>query len=179
MGRSRDLDLCVRSRPSRINGGGDKLTCSFDARPTGCAQRYNCNESDCEVLLVLEIQIGRDQYLEALRFSCSEQLAILERGPTVFVGRNHLVVQQKVAQWRRRALVEKDSHLHRGQRTSSGVLQHRTCLIERDAGEQLDELTDRHPVFEVLKQGRERHARAAEDPGPADALGVAFYRRAT
>ena len=50
-----------------------------------------------------------------------------------------------------------------------------TSLFERNAGKQLDELPDRNPVFEVLEEGGDRHACAAEQPGSANALNVALH----
>ncbi len=71
-------------------------------------------------------------------------------------------------------MIEKDPHLRYGQGASGSVLQHRACLLQGDAGKQLDNLTNWNTVLKVLEEGSDRHSRAAEHPGSADALGVAF-----
>ena len=48
-------------------------------------------------------------------------------------------------------------------------------LICRDAGKPLDEVMQRRIIFQVFEQCRDRHARAAEDPGPAHACRVSLY----
>jgi len=58
------------------------------------------------------------------------------------------------------------------------VLKNCARLLKGDAGEQLDEPTDRHTVLKVLEEGGNRHARAPEYPRTAYALCVAFDRRA-
>ena len=55
------------------------------------------------------------------------------------------------------------------------MLQYRASLFKRDARKELDKLSDRNAVFEVLEQRRNRHTRATKDPGSADAIRVAFY----
>lgn len=57
------------------------------------------------------------------------------------------------------------------------MLQHGSSLRERDAREQLNELTDRDAVFKILEQGGDGHARAAEHPSSAHTLGVVLYHR--
>lgn len=57
------------------------------------------------------------------------------------------------------------------------MFQYGSCLRERDAWEQLNELTDRDTVFKILEQGGDRHARAAEHPSSAYTLGVVLYHQ--
>jgi len=47
------------------------------------------------------------------------------------------------------------------------MFQHGSDLRKGYAGEQLSELADWHAVVEVLEEGFDRHARAAEPPGSA------------
>ena len=106
---------------------------------------------------------------------CStEESAILQLHPTPLVGRRDLVVRQEVPQRHRRALIEKDAHLRGCERAARGVLEHRTNLLDRHAGEPLGELVDGRAVLEILEQRGEGNARAAEQPGAADAIRVAF-----
>ena len=63
-----------------------------------------------------------------------------------------------MAQRCRSALIEEDAHLRRGQSAARCVLQHSACLIKSNAREQLNELTDRHSVFEILEQSCNGHA---------------------
>jgi hypothetical protein len=58
----------------------DWLDMRLDAGPTGCAQDDNRYSAVCQILLVLEIGIGRDQYCEARRFRSLKKLTILQCG---------------------------------------------------------------------------------------------------
>ncbi len=73
----------------------------------------------------------------------------------------------------RRALVEKDAHSSRFER-SGRVLKHRPDLRERDARKPGNEVRDLGPVFEILEQRGNRNARAAKNPRATNALGVTF-----
>lgn len=75
----------------------------------------------------------------------------------------------------RRSLVEENAHLRRRESTACGVLKDDAGLFERHARKKLGELANRYAVFEVFKQCRNRYARAAKDPSPTDAIGVAFH----
>ena len=57
------------------------------------------------------------------------------------------------------------------------MFQHGSGLRERDAWEQLNELTDGDTVFKILEQGGDWHARAAEHPSSAHTLGVVLHHR--
>jgi hypothetical protein len=96
--------------------------------------------------------VGGHQHLEALKLGRSEQLAVFECGPTQLVCRDHLMIQQQVAQRCGCALIEQDAHLRRSQRTARGVTQHGTRLFQRNARKQINELADRHTIFEVLEE---------------------------
>lgn len=60
----------------------------------------------------------------------------------------------------------------------SCVFQNRARLLDRDAGEPVDELNDRRAALQVFEQRRDLHARAFEDKGPADAIRIALDSRA-
>lgn len=169
----------VRSLCSGANGDRDKLSHSFDERPTRCAQNDDCDRSGSEILLVLEVRVSGDENLVALRFGTGEQFTVFERGPATFIRGRNFVPRQQVPQGRWRALIEENPHLRRSQGAPGGVLQYSACLLQGDAGEQLNELSDGDTVFKVLEQGRDRHARTSENPCSADAFGVAFHCCAT
>ena len=86
---------------------------------------------------------------------------------------------QEVPQWRRDTLIEEDVHLRRGNGTAGSVLQYSTCLLERDAGEEFDDLTHCNAVFEVLEKRRYWHASALKHPSSANAFRIALDRRTT
>jgi hypothetical protein len=67
----------------------------------------------------------------------------------------------------RGALVEQDLHLRHGQRTACSVLENDARLLKRCSREPFDELVKGRVVFEVLKERRHGHSRAAKDPGTA------------
>ena len=54
------------------------------------------------------------------------------------------------------------------------MLEYGACLLERHAGEPLDELMDGCVVFEILEERCHRHARPTENPCAAEASGVAL-----
>jgi hypothetical protein len=52
------------------------------------------------------------------------------------------------------------------------MLENRTDLLDDDAREALHKLSDLDPIFEVLKESRDRDARVTKHPCAADALWV-------
>lgn len=76
-----------------------------------------------------------------------------------------------------RSLIEEDAHSDRSQSTSSGVLEHCSCPLDRDARKPLDELRDGCTVLEILEEGGYRYARAAKHPGAAHPGWRAFNGR--
>jgi hypothetical protein len=52
-------------------------------------------------------------------------------------------------------------------------------LIAGESIEHLDDFVNREPVFQVLENGRDGNASAAEDPGAAKFAGDAFDCRAS
>ena len=87
------------------------------------------------------------------------------------------MLRQRCAQQNRDALVEQYTHLCRSESAPRRMLEHGANLFERDAGEPLYELRNLCAVFEILKEGGNRHARAAEHPRSTDSLGIAFDSR--
>lgn len=98
-----------------------------------------------------EVGIGRDQELATFPFRGVQQLTVGQRGPAKLVGSDHLMLPQRVPQRFGRALIEEYAHLDGGQSASCSVLQHRTGLIERDAGEPFHELLDGRPILQILE----------------------------
>src|SRR5438132_1416507 len=90
-----------------------------------------------------------------------------------------------VTEWRRRPLVEKDSHS-----MCPTLSTHRLCLDKALAGmfenglyllapyprEPFEKLHHRRPAFEVLEQRAHRHARILEHPCAADLPRHALHR---
>ena len=58
------------------------------------------------------------------------------------------------------------------------MLQYGANLLNRDAGEPLNELRYERAVFEVLEERCHRHSSAAKHPSPTHALRIAFDGRA-
>jgi hypothetical protein len=56
------------------------------------------------------------------------------------------------------------------------MVENRTDLLDGDAREPLHKLSDLDPIFEVLKESRDRDARAAKHPCATDALRVTLDR---
>ena len=115
-----------------------------------------------QVLLVSQACIGGDENLEAFAFSGIEEFTVLELRPTAFVRRRNLMRPQRFAQRNRCALIEQYAHLGRSQSTPRSVFQHGANLVQRHPGEQIDKLTGRDAVFEILEQGGDGHASASE-----------------
>ena len=84
------------------------------------------------------------------------------------------MLDKRVAQWRRRAVVEENPHLCNSERTAGRVLQYGARLLQRDPWEPLKKLVDRSIVFKVLEQCRDGHASASKDPGATHPRGVAL-----
>jgi len=88
------------------------------------------------------------------------------------------MLRQELAQRDRCALVEKYPHLGRGQGAPGRMLEHGADLLMGNAREPIQKLRDLGAVFEVLKKGRNRHARAAEHPGSTHTFGITLHGRA-
>jgi hypothetical protein len=56
------------------------------------------------------------------------------------------------------------------------MVKNRTHLLDGDAREQLHKLSDLDSIFQILKESRDRHARAAKHPRAAYALWVPLDR---
>ena len=78
-----------------------------------------------------------------------------------------LMMGEALAQWDGCSLIEKNAHSGRSQGTASGMLEHCSCSLDRDARKPLDKLRDGCTILEILEQGGHRYARAAKDPGAA------------
>src|SRR5438876_12022018 len=59
------------------------------------------------------------------------------------------------------------------------MVEHGPDLLESDTRKPIDELRRDRPIFEILEEGRYRHARTAEYPGAAHAVGIPFDGRAS
>ena len=132
-----------------------------------------------EILLVLEVSVGREEDFESLCLGCRNQVTVLQLGPASFPGCLYPVLDQSFAKRCRRALIEQDIHSGRFQGAASRVLEHGPGLFGGDPRKPIDEIVKRGVVLKVLEQRRNRHARPCEDPSSADATGVPFSGRAS
>src|SRR6059036_2849022 len=57
------------------------------------------------------------------------------------------------------------------------MVEHGPDLLESDTRKPIHELRRDRPIFKILEEGRYRHARTAEDPGAAHAVGIPFNGR--
>ncbi len=84
---------------------------------------------------------------------------------------------EKLSQWDRPSLVEKDAHLGGSQGAARGMFQDSADLVHAHPWEPLDKLGDLGSSFQIFEQGGHGHAGTAEDPRPADAGRVALDHR--
>jgi hypothetical protein len=64
-----------------------------------------------------------------------KQFTVLQGRSAELEGRGNMVPDKQVTQWGGWALIEKDAHLRRCERTLGGVFQDGPRLLDRDAGE--------------------------------------------
>ena len=107
---SRNVDFDVGSRGRAVDRLDDVGNDAVDSWPAGRPQSNDANRSRRQVLLILQVQIGRHEHLEARLLGGIEQLAVLFRGPSALVGGDDIVMPQPLAQGNRRALVEQQAH---------------------------------------------------------------------
>jgi len=136
-----------------------------NARPTCCGENNDSNTSGCKVLLVAEIGVSGDKYLESLIFCRTQQLAVLESSPAKLVGGGDTVIGESLPQRNRSPLVKQDTHLCSQQSGPGRVFQDVASLRQGNAGKPLNELMDGGVCFEVLKESSDRNPSAAENPG--------------
>ena len=118
---NRHLD--VPARCNAADGGSDFSRGATDPWPTRGREDDNGDPPGAEMLLVLEVRVGGDEHLEAVRLGSSQQLAIAECRPALLVGRDYRVRRKQMPQRRRRALIEEDAHLGRRERAARSVRQ--------------------------------------------------------
>jgi len=73
------------------------------------------------------------------------------------------MIGKVIAQWRRRALIKQNAH-SRGFQGMHGMFENAPGLLARYAGKPGQKIGKLCPVFEILEQGGDRNARAAEHP---------------
>lgn len=172
--KSRNLDFRVTSRCCRIDCGCDRGDRASNARPARRGQYDHAESAGRQRLLMLELRVGSDEYLEAFIRGGNKQFAVLQPRPGSLVIGHHFKTPRILAKWDRGALIEKYAHLDRGQCTARRMLQNRPNLRQRHAGEPLDELGRVRAVFEILEQRCDGHAGTAKNPVTAVALRVAL-----
>ena len=145
-----------------------------NARPTRCRENNDSNSPGCKVLLIPEIGVGGNKYLEPLLFGRTQQLTILQSSPAKLISSEDTVIRERLPQRNRCSLVKQNSHLCGQQSRPGCVLQNVTSLRQGNAGEPLNELMDRGVFFEVLEERGNRNPRASENPGTTYAIRVAL-----
>ena len=95
----------------------DSFNRLFDSRPTGGWQNHDSNAVARQVLLILEILIGRYQNLESLLLGSAQQIAVLLRAPSFLKDSEDRVMREVSAQRNRRALIKENPH---GSQRASG-----------------------------------------------------------
>jgi len=148
----------------------------LDAGPARRGQNNDGNVPRLQVLLILELRVSGDEYLEAFLLRRIQQLAVLQPRPVALVRGRYFVMRQRLTQRDRGSLVEKYAHLSGGQCAPCGVLQNRANLLQRHAREPLHKLGHQCTVFKIFKQRCHRHAGATENPCAADPIRVALDR---
>lgn len=81
-----------------------------DAWPAGGGKDEDSQPASCEVLLIPQVLIGGQEDLEPFSLSGRDQRPVLQRAPAQLEGGFNGVSDQRVAQRRRRTLVEENAH---------------------------------------------------------------------
>ena len=90
-----NLDFEVRARSRAIYRSNDYVSDSLDPRPARCG-KYNDGElSRHEILLMLEVRVGRHKDSETFLFSRVEQLSVFELRPAPLMGGCHFMLCQQ------------------------------------------------------------------------------------
>ena len=100
---------------------------------------------------MMELQVSRQQQLEPLSLGSIQQVAILQPRPAELVSGSNLVVLERIAERKRRALIEQDAHSSRRERAAGRMLEHGPSLLEGHPGKPLHELRHERPVLQVLE----------------------------
>lgn len=174
----RKEQLDVRSWGQRSDRVSDMVEVLPNEAPVGGHQDHDGQTVSLQVLLVAEILVRRDQCRKALGFGGTQELAVLQRLPTVLERRDDVVTRKGVAQWDWRALIEQDLHARRlrGFKAAPRVLDYGVNLLARDAWKPLDKFLDGSAALDVLEKRLDRHTGVPEKPGAADFPGDAFNR---
>ncbi len=122
----------------------------LDFRPTGGRQDEDGNALARQILLVAQVLIGCHQKLET-RFGSVQEFAIGEGRSAQLVGGRNRVRSQGLAQRRRGALIEQDSH----EQSRSGnretffcMAEHSHDLLAGNAGKPLEEILQKRPILD-------------------------------
>ena len=120
---------------------------TFDLWPTGRKKNDDCHASASEVLLVLEVLVRCDEYLEPRILCRSDEFPILKLRPSLLVRGCHFMVYQRLAQWRRSPLIEQNFHSGRFEGAAGSMFKDGFRLVGQYTGKPLDELVKRRVVF--------------------------------
>jgi len=156
-----------------------------DLRPTGRRQDQDRQPPPFRILLVAEILVRCNQYIET-RLRSFQQGPVIELGPPQLKGGRYSVGWQCLPERRRCSMIAKRTRMARppailalsdGQ-TTLRVMQHGLDLLARHAREPVQEIVHPGTVFEILEQRPHRHTRAPDQPLAADPSGSALNGRA-
>ena len=175
---ARHADLAVAAALRLTDGCNHSRQMTLDPWPTCRQQDNDGHAAASEILLVLEVLVRGDKDLEPCFFSRGNEFPILKLRPALFVRGCHFMTCQRVAQWRRGALIEKNLHSDGFEGAASGVHENGSRLLHGDARKPFDKVVYRCIVFKILEQRRDRHARATKHPSAADTGRVSLDNRA-
>jgi hypothetical protein len=92
-----NLDFDVRAWGRAIHRSNDCASDSLNPRPARCGKYNDGEPSRREILLRLEVRVGRYKDGEAFLLSRVEQLSVLELGPASLMGGCHFMRRQQPA----------------------------------------------------------------------------------
>lgn len=127
-----------------------------------------------EVLLILEVLVCSNQNIESVGFCAAQKLAVFERTPASLKCGFHLMRINMLAKRNWRSLIEQNPHSRHFQ-GAGGVFEDSSRLLKGNPRKPFQKLRQLGTVFEVLEQGRYRHARAAKYPRATDPVGIALH----
>lgn len=89
-----NLDFHIASLRGAVNRPNNRTYRTLYARPACRGQNHDCDTSDAKVLLILQVQIGRDENREPFLLGDVEQLAVCHIRPPAFVRSRYFMLRQ-------------------------------------------------------------------------------------
>jgi hypothetical protein len=178
-----DFDFHVLARLERSYGCHHQGFGLPNRHPVIGAQHEQRKLPPCQILLVSDTSITRNENIESGRLRRRKQVSIREFRPASLVSRINLMTSQRVAQRRGGVVIQEDSHPrsrpNRLRQALRRVLQHAVHLFARYTGKPFDELFDSRAALQVRKQRRDGHSCSPKQPRSADPLRMPLHRAAS